>query len=71
MNAQASRHIRHHTIKWSRNHDDTLGEKVEYDEKLGSGRGWEFVRTLEAGDRITLVARALVCLFPLFVFLGF
>ncbi|KXN81946.1 hypothetical protein AN958_03387 [Leucoagaricus sp. SymC.cos] len=57
MNAQASRHIRHHEIKWSR--DSGENESAEYDEKTGSGRGLGFTRELQADDRIALVARAL------------
>ncbi|KAJ3575024.1 hypothetical protein NP233_g1367 [Leucocoprinus birnbaumii] len=64
MNAQASRHIRTHTVTWSRSTSfNTSGDgglnEEEYDEKTGSGRGLGFVEALRAGDRIALVARAL------------
>lgn len=60
MNAQASRHTRRYEIAWSNSSSATGSQEPEYDEKNGSGRGLEFVETLQAGDRIALVARALV-----------
>lgn len=71
MNVQASRHIRTHTVTWSqssaieRKARESSGDSLrgvlepEYDEKMGSGRGFGFVDNLQAGDRIALVARAL------------
>lgn len=67
MNAQASHHIRHHEVVWSSTDASTTAALrsgnvggAEYDEKTGSGRGLGFVDNLQSGDRIALIARALV-----------
>lgn len=61
-NLQASRDVRYYEVAWP---DPSSGvrdaePKPEHNEMSGSGRGLEFVETLQAGDRIALVARALV-----------
>jgi hypothetical protein len=69
MNVQASRHIKRHDVIWTReseaearfNGDPSEEDPApEYNKETGSGRGKGFVQTLRAGDRISLVARALV-----------
>ncbi len=60
MNTQASRHVRDHEVVWSDLSSAEGAPEPEYDEKTGSGRGLDFVETLQAGDRIALIARALV-----------
>ena len=56
-NARASLNTRQHTIIWT--DIDECGE-VEDDIDTGRGLGAGFVRSLIAGDRIAIMARALV-----------
>jgi hypothetical protein len=64
-NVRASSEVRHHTITWtSVDTGNGVGEVPDSDSSedtdTGCGRGLEFVRSLVAGDRIAIVARALV-----------
>jgi hypothetical protein len=56
-NVRASQNVRQHTIIWT--DIDERGE-VEDDIDTGRGQGAGFVRSLIAGDRIAIMARALV-----------
>ncbi len=67
-NVVASSHIRDHEVIWSDLSSAEGGSEPEYDETHGSGRGLGFVKTLQAGDRIALVARALVSPISHFLF---
>lgn len=65
-NVHVSSELKDHEVVWTDRDDDPAEDDTEEDGETGKGKGWGFVRTLRAGDRIAVLARALVSPFGRF-----
>ena len=62
-NLVAVNQLREHVVEWWNDDDNSSNENEDNDkdDETGKGSGKGFVRTLRPGDRVGILARALVC----------
>lgn len=59
-NVHVSLELKDHEVVWTERDGGPARNELEVNDDTGTGNGWGFVRALRAGDRIAVLARALV-----------